>query len=255
MKPFLIIQGHTNYVDFILNHYKGEDNIFWVTDETAPASNLNKILKSNIKLITIPQISSGYGNINLQVRTVVDGLKAVKEMGGKYAIKCRSDIYIDDLNSFRENAIWDDKIQMLAYVNHNCIVNGNLYKSHSGMHDLSSPHFNNWVNFMNYNVVNYANMNYIVDFFNYGPVEEMLLFWDYPFEQTPVSIPAEHKFIYRYLTLKGFHIDMSFEFLSNFFGWGLSMLKYKNINLFSLKHNCNWKNLDHATNREVGFLG
>jgi hypothetical protein len=249
---FLVIQGHAKYVDFLLKHYKNNKNIIWCTDDESE-ENLNKIKKSNIELVKIPNIYSGYGNVNKQIFSTMAGIVKAKEMGGKYCIKIRSDMYIDNLEKFITGCTYNNKIHMLAYVNTKLAVNGNDYKEKK---IIKNGSFFKWTKKMGYTIDNLANMNYVLDFFNYGPIDEMLLFWDLPYENSEIAIPAEYKLIYRYLGLKNSNIDMSFEYLSNFFGWSLSFLKYNDIDLPSLKRNCNWKNLDHHTDRiYMGFLG
>jgi hypothetical protein len=242
MKIFLLIQGHTKYCDFLIDQTANYDNVIWSTDETAPSDHLNKIKNSNIILETIPPISSGFGNINRQVATVMKGLRRVKELGGTHCIKIRSDMYFSDLPKFINNMVDDGRIHQLAYVNH-------VESSPSEI-----PTINRWIEYYNFDIKDLANYNYVLDFINYGPVDEMCLFWDYPFEQIPLGVPAEMKFVYRYLMLKNLELNMSFEYLSKIFGFFLTQLKELKIDLFTLKHEYSYTTLG-TQNSCIQFFG
>ena len=244
MKIFLLIQGHTKYCDFLIDQTANYDNVIWSTDETAPSDHLNKIKNTNIILESIPPISTGFGNINRQVATVMKGLRRVKELGGTHCIKIRSDMYFSDLPKFINNMVDDGRIHQLAYVNH---LQAMRFPS-------EIPCIDRWIIDNNFNIKDISSYNYVLDFINYGPVDEMCLFWDYPFEETPLGVPAEMKFVYRYLMLKNLELDMSFKYLSKVFGFFLTSLRMLNIDLHTLKHQYSYTTLGTGES-EGGFLG
>ena len=244
---YTIIQGHTKFCDIIIDKYKNIDNIIWSTDTTAPSEDLDKIRKSNIKLITSSPVASGPGNINLQVVSTMAGINHASYLGATHCIKIRSDMLLSDLSKFINYMTFDDRIHHLAYVDHNA-------------ESLSLPNerysIDNWITNYNIPIKNISNYNYTLDFMNYGPIDEMINFWNYPAENDRLPVPAEHKFMYRYLQLKNHEIDMSFENLSKIFGFFLTKLRKSNIQLHTLKWEYDYSTLGTKENKSVGaFLG
>jgi hypothetical protein len=189
-------------------------------------------------------MKTGHGNINIQIATVMKGLNKAKELGGTHCIKIRSDMYFSDTKKFIDNMVYDNRIHQLAYVNH--------FYPHAFPKEI--PQINSWIKDNNFEIENISGYNYILDFCNYGPIDEMILFWDYPFEEPPVPVPAEHKFIFRYLLLKGKKIDMSFEHLSEVFGFFLTPLRDLGIGLPTLKWGYDYNTLGTGPSKG-GFLG
>jgi len=233
-KNYIIIQGHTNYCDFLIEHYKNTDNVIWCTDEVTPLTDLNKIKDSNIHLETIPSVSSGYGNINLQVQTTLKGLKKAKELGATDALKIRSDMYFSDTQKFFDIMLNDKKIHQLTYVNH--------VPPHEYPHHLVS-NTAEWITENELIVKNDNLYNYVTDFCNYGNIDEMILYWDYPFEESPLAVNAEIKLFINYVRKKEYEIDFSFEYMSEIYGFFLSKLRENKIQLNSLKHGYNMATL------------
>jgi len=243
MKLFTIIQGHTKHIDFMLKHYQNTDNVIWATDESAPIIHLNKIKKSNIVLVTIPDIYCGYGNINLQAQTTYQGLLKAQELGATHCIKIRSDLYFSPINKFFDIIKDDDKLHHLAYLSlHNYPYISKRKK------DIEK-----WIKENNFKVEDIAYYSYIIDFINYGRIENMLLFWNLPIEKKEVKINATHKLMFNYLIKKDLKLNLSFDYLTNFFNFFVSELREKSINMVSLKHNYNMNTFGIDEQRGKGF--
>ena len=238
-KYFIVIQGHTRECDFLINHYKNVENVIWATDENAPKENLKKIEESSITLVTIPEIYAGYGNINFQTRTTVKGLEKAKESGATHVIKIRSDMYFTDEKKFFELIKTNGKIQQMCYIN---MIDPTPHQNRGGrVNDIQ-----NWIKSKGFEVINNQTdclLSYVPDFCNYGEIDEMLLYWDYPFEETELKVSAEYKLLFNYFQKKEYEYDFSFENFSDKFGFFLKKINENGIQLMSLKHNYDFSTL------------
>ncbi len=97
--------------------------------------------------------SPGYGNVNYQSITTLTGLQHAKLLGYTHAFKVRSDIYFSDYPRLLD-ALDPDVLNFLCYHKHNG--------------------------------------GYLVDYFNFGPIDLMLKFWDY-YDTEPEKPFAEKK--------------------------------------------------------------
>ena len=111
-KIFTVIQGGTNYVNLLLQQYEGLPNIVWVTQDSQPKENLEKIENSNIKLVRYKDLAFyGEKNINLQIKSTSVGLDYAKAQGATHVLKIRSDLIFKDHASFTDVMNVNDKIQ------------------------------------------------------------------------------------------------------------------------------------------------
>ena len=229
-KVFFVIQGHTQYIDTILANYRDVENVIWATDTNTNEQHLEKIRESNITLVTVDNpIESGYGNINLQVGTTMAGLLKAQEMGGTHAIKVRSDLIFKDPSRFVREYTFDNKLHFLSYCKHGD-WNTNITQIYPELKDYISEH--------NYTeeVSNFCDYNYVTDFSNLGPIDEMMTFWDFPYEACQLRTPAEFKFTLRYFRMKGLkNIDFDLEKLKDVFGFYIVFCKETNNTMISLK--------------------
>jgi len=100
----------------------------------------------------------GIGNLNMQTVSTTAGLKLAKRYGFTHAFKIRSDIYFSD---------YDKLLRNLDYTKLNFLC----YHTHDG--------------------------GYLVDYICFGPIDEMLLYWDYYSED--YSRPADVQLSNKYL--------------------------------------------------------
>lgn len=246
-KVFLLIQGHTIFCDAVLENVKNVENVIWSTDDDAPVEHQEKIKNSNVVLLTTPRPNHrGYGNVNVQIGTTMKGLELAKSLGATHVIKLRSDLIFTDPKRFIDTYNFDDRIHQLAYCKHTplCINITNHYP------ELMSWVENNYPNL----VLDTSDYNYICDFTNLGPIEEMLLFWSLPYEPQDVHIPAEFKIVLRYLKLKGYKdVKLSYEWFSEIFGFYISYCKDANNTLTSLKRG--WTTNDLLNSVDVKWVG
>ena len=247
-KIFLVIQGHTNQCDQVLERLRGVDNVIWSTEMTMPHEHLKKIEDAGVKLaLGIPPRFRGYGNVNIHASSAVRGLELAKSLGATHAIKIRSDLMFTDAADFMKSYPFDERIHQLAYIEHtddcvNCVVH--------------YPGIPNWLEDKGYAdiITDVSDYNYISDFANLGPIDEMLLFWGVPPEENIIKIPAEFKFVLNYLSNKGYKdIKLSYEWLSSVFGFFLTHCKDANNPLVSLKHE--WDSNGLLESRDIIFRG
>ena len=246
-KIFLLIQGHTKYCDKVLENVKDVENVIWSTENCMPAADLEKIANSNVSLlqISVPKFN-GYGNVNIQINSTVQGLEFAKSLKATHVIKVRSDLIFANPKSFIDKYDFDDRIHQMAYCKHTdkCVP---LTHHYGGLVD--------WVKYNYSDLVKDTNdYNYIADFANLGPTDEMITFWSLPHENSLVPIPAEFKIILRYLKLKGYkHVKLSYEYLSSIFGFFMTFCKEADTPLISLKHG--WTTNDLLNNIDVEWVG
>lgn len=233
-KVFLIIQGHTSKCDQMLEKISGLENVIWSTEKTMPQEDLKKIEAAGVKLaLGDPPSFNGYGNVNIQVLSTVRGLELAKSLGATHAIKIRSDLMFSDPERFMKYYPFDDRIHQFAYIEHteSCINTVVHY-----------PFIPLWLDDKGYTEIirDVSDYNYISDFSNLGPIDEMLLFWDLPKEEQVIRIPAEHKFVLHYLNNKGYKgIKLTYEWLASVFGFFITYCKHTNNPLASMKHDWN----------------
>ena len=215
----------------MLEKISGLENVIWSTEKTMPQEDLKKIEAAGIKLaLGDPPSFNGYGNVNIQVLSTVRGLELAKSLGATHAIKIRSDLMFKDPKRFIESYPFDDTIHQMAYIEHTdkCISTVVHY-----------PGIPSWLEEQGYSniISDVSDYNYITDFTNLGPIDEMLSFWDLPEESSVVRIPAEFKFVLRYLKDKGYEdIKLTYKWLSSVFGFFISYCKDNENPLISMKH-------------------
>ena len=247
-KVFLVIQGHTHNCDEMLYKIRDVENVVWSTEMTMPHGDLEKTEKSGVKLaLGIPPRFRGYGNVNIQTCSTVNGLKMAKDLGATHAIKIRSDLMFKDPKRFMESYPFDDKIHQMAYIEHtenciNCVVH--------------YPDLPQWIKNEKYSemISDISDYNYISDFSNLGPIDEMLDFWNFPQETEIVKIPAEFKFVLHYLKNKGHNdVKLTYEWLSSVFGFFLTYCKETQNPLDSMKHE--WDSNGLLESKDIIFRG
>jgi hypothetical protein len=243
-KIFLVIQGHTKFCDEILESVKATENVIWSTDDDTDPSHLEKIKTSNVKLVISKKPDfPGYGNVNLQINSTLQGLNLAKELSADYVVKMRSDMVFSDTNKFIDILNLNHKIYFLAYVNN--LKSGNL--------PSEKQNIDVWISEQNLYINNLEGYNYVLDFINYGPIEKMIYFWSYPLENSNVQVPLEHKLLVRDLKNNQKDLDLSFEYLSEIYGFFLLDLQKNKIRLNSLKWGYDYSTLGTDLS-EGGFL-
>lgn len=236
-KIFTVIQGGTNLVDLLIEQYDGLPNIVWATQDSQPKGNLDKIEASSIELVTYKDLPFyGQKNVNLQIKSTSVGLDYVRTQGATHVLKIRSDLVFKDHVSFTEVMNVNDKIQCYFYVKHNP-------ESDFKMNNWLGWQIRKWAGDKNIKMSELADYNYVCDYVNFGPIDEMDLFWKIDLEDKIVDVPAEHKFMYSYLNKKFGYVDASYDFLSEAaFDFFLRKAAEKNT-LVSLKNKYSSKSL------------
>jgi len=191
----VVIQGHTAHIGEILENYKGYKNIIWSMDDTCSLRDYGLVQATRINPVVVKRpANNGFGNINLQVVSTVEGLKYAKELGAKYCIKVRSDMVFSPLHKFIQNASFDKL--------------GFLYHATYQYNDFTKPFepVNHFIkSFIDFHNLDKEEVNltrdYVSDFCVTGPVDELISFFDYEeYSQEsssyePVQAPAEYKFL------------------------------------------------------------
>lgn len=98
----IVVQGPLSYIDELINYYLPfKENVIISTNLINDQEDLNRLLNLGFKVVNVDLcLISGRANFNNQVKTTYNGLIVAKEMGFKYALKIRSDIFINDLIKF-----------------------------------------------------------------------------------------------------------------------------------------------------------
>jgi|10_taG_2_1085330.scaffolds.fasta_scaffold17267_3 hypothetical protein len=246
-KIYLLIQGHTRHCAEVLDSVRDVENVIWSTENDAPLRYIGEINDSNVTLLTSPTLPyAGYGNVNIHINSTVKGLELAKSLGATHIIKLRSDLIFTNPKLFIETYEFDNRIHQMAYCKHTdqCIP---ITQHYSGLI--------NWVQEKYPTLIEDTNdYNYIADFANLGPIDEMINFWSLPHENAPVVIPAEFKIILRYLELKGYKdVKLSYKYLSSIFGFFMTFCKETNNPLISLKNG--WTTNDLLKSSDVEWIG
>tara|TARA_R100000152_G_scaffold20736_1_gene15695 strand:- start:12794 stop:13540 length:747 start_codon:yes stop_codon:yes gene_type:complete len=246
-KIYLLIQGHTKYCREVLDNVRDVENVIWSTEASASINDLKDINNSNVTLAKSPAPAyAGYGNVNLQINSTVSGLHLAKALGATHVIKIRSDLIFTDPKEFIDTYKFDDRIHQMAYCKHTdkCIP---ITQHYGGLIPWIQERYSALVEDVN-------DYNYIADFANLGPIDEMINFWSLPYEDTPIYIPAEFKLVLRYLELKGYKdVSLSYKYFSSLFGFFMTFCKETNNPLISLKNG--WTSNDLLKSSDVEWIG
>ena len=233
-KIFTLIQGPASHLDQVIDHYKGVDNVVWVTQTSESEAALSAIEKSNISLLTYEECFAGYGNINLQLKSTQLGLKYCEQENASHVLKIRSDSIFKDPKSFADIMHVNERIQSYFYVKHN------PPESHFQMSATYKGAVDRWIKWakLDSKIEDLGNYDYTCDYLNFGPLDEMKRFWNIALETESIGVPAEIKLMHRYLNKKcDKPYAVSYEFLSeNIFDFFLSKAAKDNP-VCSLKNN------------------
>ena len=114
----IVVQGPITYVNHIIQTYlKFKNNVIISTSETSKEL-LNPLTENGFNVIVNDLAKfPGRTNFNNQVKNTFEGIKKAKELGFKYVLKIRADIFIDDLSKFI-NCLDGNKTYFSAYHNH-----------------------------------------------------------------------------------------------------------------------------------------
>lgn len=230
---WIVVAGHLTFIDELIIFYKGMKNVLVVVDSKEDIAKIKKLEINNIKYIDSQTPSNcGFGNINLQTVSSLDGMEYLKRQGVKYAIRIRSDQLIVQMHDFI-NAHKFDKIDSI------CIC-------------LNTPQHNPQDNFFGLikkfcidnnipkNVKCDFTTNYILDYCLTGPVEHLHEMFQYK-EEEHFYAPAEHKLLLTYIYRTNKSLTNSIDFLRENFVFFYNTLKENNIDFLSLKQNYhNW---------------
>ena len=135
-KLWFIVQGPMDFYEEIKNSYSAFSNVVYSTWKNEK----NKLINEKHKVLSNQPFVSGKQNINLQVKSTLEGLKYASKMGCEYAFKIRSDMVISDLELLISKLKFDGTLYFPAWHQHED--------------------------------------GYFVDYFNFGPIEKMIKFWN-----------------------------------------------------------------------------
>lgn len=243
---YVVIQGHTAHIGEILESYSGYKNIVWAMDDTCSLRDYGLVHDTRINPVVVKRpVNSGFGNINLQAISTVEGLKYAKELGAKYCIKIRSDMVINPLHKFINSCDFST-LGFLTYVS-------NPYNHFDKPFEPINKFINSFAKFYDIKEHNITR-NYVTDFCLTGPVDDLILFFDNAEEPDnpsteAIQAPAEFKFLLHYLRRSKYKLDTSKEYLKKNFNFFISILEEKGIDLISIKNNYeNYSNLRKLQN-------
>jgi hypothetical protein len=114
----MVVQGPITYANKIVQTYNDfKKNVIISTTEKSEKL-LNPLIDNGF-IVIINDLAeiSGKLNFNNQVKNTFEGIKKSKELGFKYVLKIRSDIFIDDIPKFL-NLLDGNNIYFTAYHNH-----------------------------------------------------------------------------------------------------------------------------------------
>lgn len=162
-KIFIIVQGVMDYYQDIKKSLVNVDNVVFST-----WNEYEDIVKKEKFCIVNPKpMFNGKQNINLQVRSTLNGLKYARKLGATHAFKMRSDIVFSDLNKLISLT---DK-EMFYF-----------------------PCFHNHED------------GYFADYFQFGKIDEMIKLWSIPLKIDFIHKKYPEYYIsqnaYKYLDLK-----------------------------------------------------
>ena len=138
MTQYIVIQGPTTYYKELIDAYKSIPNIIISTFNNMPVESINELSTHFPVIVSDSNINPGKGNLNYQCMSSYNGLDYVKNLGTTHALKLRSDLIISDPQKFMNILEKYNKLTFLAW----------------------------------------HGEGYLVDYLNYGPINDMLNFWN-----------------------------------------------------------------------------
>lgn len=136
---YIVIQGPTTYYKDIIDHYQHfNNNVIISTLNNEPTNNISELSKHFRVITTDFNFNPGTGNLNCQTINTTNGLMECKLRNASGVLKIRSDMVINKLDIFLKALLSRQKITFLAWHIH----------------------------------------NYFVDYINYGPINDMINFWN-----------------------------------------------------------------------------
>lgn len=110
----VVVQGPIDYIDDIIKTYEQfKNNVIISTND----SSVDELKSKGFTVLVNPLVPAGRKNFNNQVNNTLQGILKAKELGFKYVLKIRADLFTDRLedliNSFDLN-----KVYFPAYHNH-----------------------------------------------------------------------------------------------------------------------------------------
>jgi hypothetical protein len=205
---YIVVIGHLRHLNDLIIFYKGLKNVIFVVDKTETENNIN-ILKTNGFTVVVSDTPNfnGFGNVNFQCQSSIDGAKYVKSVGGKYMIRMRSDQIILQIQDFINNFNFD-KLGFIAYFNQS--------RPAPDAYDFNGFNFNYFTKFNRLKSLENLNYCYLMDYCISGPVDYLIDIFDY-YENKPIPAPAEHKLLMTYFLKKEMDYDNSFENIKKHF--------------------------------------
>jgi hypothetical protein len=272
-KICLLIQGHTKYIDQMLDHIEGVKYCIWSTDSGGfSKEDLIKLKKNKIIPLTssynqdgIEPLCScgnpnchnkknhgGYGNINLQLKTVQAGLVVAKQFGMTHVIKTRSDLIFTDTQQFIEKFTGlDQSLTCLTICRHLDIVKNFYYWI-----DKRQPDFGQYIKDFGYTdiVEHYGTLDYIADFCIAGPISEMIKFWSYPIENKTIKVAAEYKLMLHYCRLINKKIVFDAKYINGLIPSFINILACINNPMISFKRGWDTNSLLNDNHGDISFI-
>lgn len=199
----MVVQGPITYINKIVQTYNDfKENVIISTNEKS--EELIKTLIDNGFIVIINDLTkiSGKSNFNNQVKNTFEGIKKAKELGFKYVLKIRSDVFIDDIPKFL-----------------NLLDGGNIY--------FTAYH-------------NYDG-GYLCDHMLFGSTDFMLKLWDIPLSDSDLPPETQLTAKYEEIN-DGRKIDFLFPILYNenikayWSKYKIFLNEYKNDTLFTYEY-------------------
>ncbi len=114
----IVVQGPITYIDDVIKTYSAlTSNVIISTNEKSEDM-LNRLKSNGFNVLSNDlAIIPGRANFNNQVKNTFEGVKKANELGFKYVLKIRADIFMDDICKFI-NLLDTEKIYFSAYHNY-----------------------------------------------------------------------------------------------------------------------------------------
>jgi len=145
----IVIQGPTEFCTEVSLTYGAYPNVIWSTWTTEPEKSKNFIRECGITLVeSVIPANSGKGNINMQNLSTKAGLDKAAEMGFEYVLKLRHDLFFE-YRGPGDRYKWMEIFSQNGNISFLC-----SHRSERGE-------------------------DYLVDYFNFGPLRKMIDFWSF----------------------------------------------------------------------------
>jgi len=182
----IVLQGPTDYYKEVADHYSKFDNVVWAIWDDEYQFQIDYIKSKGIEVILVKKpLYPGYLNVNLQVKSTFEGIKALE---GKVdeILKVRSDTIISNLDHLLDSL----KGRQLSF----------MATCKEGVRKDLEYHL----------IYHHTSHDYPSDNIIYGKIEDMLLMFDFQIDEM-LPIPPEALIIWNYMENKNMEFKLNYQ--------------------------------------------